>query len=323
MKKLMQVTVIFLGICSFGCDSKQELEEESIVEIDKFEQLKNQGDITGSLNPFPLVDQPAYAPVHELDYLRDDELVFITKACGLVQVFPHRSMHVEVVNDISHGTAFAITYCPITRSGVSWNRLVGEDTLLLTASGYLFRENLMPLDLKSGSIWSQMQLRGKSGTYSQMEVLTYPLIETNWQTVREFFPGADVFVHSDQLKSGSSFQLEQEMGIIGRKRVQLFSMDMFPGEIGLLQTAASPGGKVVVLGSVDFHYMTAFNTSYIMEAVEGEFPVVMKDETGSYWNVFGEAVSGERGGEKLQSPVFFTAAPWAWLDLYENVTYFD
>ena len=60
-----------------------------------------------------------------------------------------------------------------------------------------------------------------------------------------------------------------------------------------------------------------------MEAVEGEFPVVLKDETDSYWNIFGEAVSGERGGEKLPSPVYYTAARWAWLDLYENVTYFD
>ena len=61
--------------------------------------------------------------------------------------------------------------------------------------------------------------------------------------------------------------------------------------------------------------MVAFTTSYKM--------VVMKDETGSRWTIFGEAVSGERGGEKLQSPVYYTAARWAWLDLYESVTYFD
>lgn len=80
---------------------------------------------------------------------------------------------------------------------------------------------------------------------------------------------------------------------------------------------------MVVIGSEKHHYMVAFNTPYKLEAVEGEFPVVLKDETDSYWNIFGEAVRGERGGEKLPSPVYYTAAAWAWLDLYENVTYFD
>ncbi|MCK4745987.1 MAG: hypothetical protein KAT15_03090, partial [Bacteroidales bacterium] len=70
------------------------------------------------------------------------------------------------------------------------------------------------------------------------------------------------------------------------------------------------------------HYIVAFQTTYEMEAVEGEFPVIMKDETGTYWTIFGEAVSGERGGERLESPVFYTAADWAWKDLFDEITYF-
>ena len=159
MRRFIQMGIISLAVYCFGCDSKTEDGEESFSTINEIEQLKMQGDITGSLNPFELYDFPSYVPTHELDFMRDEELVFMTKACGYVQVFPHRSMHVEVVNDISHGIAFAITYCPITRSGISWNRVVGEDTLLLTASGYLYRENLMPLDLNTGSIWSQMLLK--------------------------------------------------------------------------------------------------------------------------------------------------------------------
>ena len=323
MRRFIQMGMIGLVLSCSGCDSKQEQQEESFAAMGEFELLKSQGDISGSLNPFKLIDSPSYLPTHEIDYIRDEELVFISKACGYVQVFPHRSMRVEVVNDISHGIAFAITYCPITRSGIGWNRVVGKDTLLLTASGYLYRENLMPLDLNSGSIWSQMLLRGMSGVHSQEEIVTYPLIETSWKTVRESFPWADVFIYNNGLKSGSNFQLEQELGIISRERVQLFTLDMFPGEIGMLQTTVNPGGRVVVIGSTTHHYMVAFTTTYKMEVVEGKFPVVLKDETDSYWNIFGEAVSGERGGEKLPSPVYYTAAGWAWLDLYENVSYFE
>jgi len=49
----------------------------------------------------------------------------------------------------------------------------------------------------------------------------------------------------------------------------------------------------------------------------------MKDETGTLWNIFGEAVSGERKGERLRSPLYFTAAEWAWKDLYDQVDYFQ
>lgn len=323
MQKISLLLLLFLGITNHGCDSELQASEEFNKEISEMERLRNQGLVNGSLNPFPLVDNPLYASVHEMDYLRDDELVFITKACGLVQVFPHRNLHVEVVNDLTHGTYFAITYCPITRSGIGWNRLIEQDTLLLTASGYLYKENLMPLDLETGSIWSQMLLRGVSGKHSRVEALTFPLIETTWKTVKDYFPGGQVFVNESALKSESVHSQKQDLGIVSREGVELFSLDMFPGEVGIIKTVAQPGGEVMVLGSVDFNYMTAFYTTYEMEVVEGEFPVVLKDETGSYWNLFGEAVSGERGGETLQSPSYYTAAPWAWMDLYEHVTYFD
>jgi len=58
-----------------------------------------------------------------------------------------------------------------------------------------------------------------------------------------------------------------------------------------------------------------------MEAVEGQFPVIMKDEQGTLWNLFGEAVSGTRGGEKLQAPLAYTAADWAWRAHFEEVRY--
>lgn len=31
-----------------------------------------------------------------------------------------------------------------------------------------------------------------------------------------------------------------------------------------------------------------------MGPVEGEFPIIKKDATGTFWNVFGEAMNGEQ-----------------------------
>ena len=325
MRQVFFMCMTTLLLLSQSCESDADQgEQESRQDLlkDRFEQLKKQGDIKGVLDPFELIENPAYSPVHEVDYIRDEELVFLTRACGYVQVFPYRSMHVEVVNEVAHGVHMAVTFCPITRSGLGLDRIVGEDTLLLTASGYLYRENLMPLDVHTGSIWSQMLFTGFSGKHEREQMRTFSLIETTWATVKQYFPGAGVYVNKSLTKSAQGLPVGQEMGIVGNDEVELFTLDMFQGEIKLLQSVVSPGGRVLVAGSQTNSDMVPFFTYYKMQAVEGEFPVIMKDDTGTRWNVFGEAVSGERGGEKLQSPVFFSAADWAWRDLYESVSYF-
>ena len=68
---------------------------------------------------------------------------------------------------------------------------------------------------------------------------------------------------------------------------------MFPGEITLHSSIVISGGAIVVLGSTQYQYMLAFRTTYSMEPVEGEFPI------------------------------YYTAADWAWRDLYENVVVFQ
>ena len=337
MRRLIFITVISGFLFSSGCETGAELDDEKTFLVDSFQQRIIDDEVNGQLSPFELIENPAYSPIHEVDYMNDDELVFISKACGYVLVYPHRSMYVEIVNEEAHGVLMAVTYCPITRSGISWNRVLGNDTLLLTASGYLFRENLMPLDVNSGSIWSQMRLLGMSGEHNNKTIETLPLIETTWETVREHFPGAGVYTNKSLFKSSSSSDdsklksllIGQEFGILSRdvrnpsqNDVMLFTQDLFPGEIKLHTTLVQPGGSVVVAGSEMHHYIVAFQTTYEMEAVEGEFPVIMKDETGTYWTIFGEAVSGERGGERLESPVFYTAADWAWKDLFDEITYF-
>ncbi len=138
--------------------------------------------------------------------------------------------------------------------------------------------------------------------------------------MKDYFPSAGVYIVDSFSKS--SPQYEQEFGIIGRNETVLFTRDMFPGEITLISTSLPSGSRVVVAGSTTHRYMLAFNTNYKMEAVVGRFPVIMKDETGTLWNIFGEAVSGERGGEQLKSPLAYTAADWAWAELIENVRYY-
>ena len=116
---------------------------------------------------------------------------------------------------------------------------------------------------------------------------------------------------------------EQQLGIIGLEEVQTFSPDMFPGEITIYKSAVNPGGSVVVAGSSRYGYMLAFRTTYMMEPVEGQFPVIMQDESGTLWNIFGEGVQGAHNGEVLEAPLYYAAADWAWRDLFDRVRLFE
>ncbi|MCP4312615.1 MAG: DUF3179 domain-containing protein [Bacteroidetes bacterium] len=319
MRSLVLTGGLIMIVSLSACENKVE-DKPLNEQADQFLQLIARGEVKGELRPFDLVENPTYRSVHEVDFLQDDEYVFLSKACGYILVYPHRSMYVEVVNEESNGVYMAVTYCPITRSGICFDRLQGGDTLLLTASGYLFRENMVPLDLQTGSLWSQMQLRGMRGKHQREVARTIPLVETSWKTIKDYFPSAGVYIVESFSKSSPNY--EQEFGIVGLNETELFTLDMFPGEISLHTTSVRPEGKVIVAGSTIHRYMVAYLTNYLMVAVEGRFPVIMKDETGTLWNIFGEAVSGERGGEQLKSPVAYTAADWAWDELLVNVKYF-
>jgi hypothetical protein len=296
-----------------------------------FQEIEWEQDVTGQLHPFDLIQDPDYTSVNDLDYLDDKELVLVTRFFGELFVYPLRFMLVEVVNEEMGGIYSAITYCPITKSAVAWNRLVENDTLLLTASGYLLRDNLMPLDLRSGSIWSQMRLVGMHGKHDKVSIQTLPMFETSWLTVKTYFPEALVFIHDPLQKSaweasaafgGESF-IDRRFGILGRTQVEVFDFQLFSGEIVLHSTLIQPGGNVVVAGSSEKQFVVAFRTNYSMEPAEGQFPIIMRDETGTGWNIFGEAVDGERKGEQLDSPVYYTASHWAWEALFARVNEFN
>ena len=278
--RMRAIMTIAAGFIVFGsCDTVSDLNQDKPNDT-PFQEIEWEEDVTGQLLPWELIQNPGHTPANAIDFLDDNELVFITKASGSVFAYPLRFMLIEVVNEDTDGVLTAVTYCPLTRSAIAWNRILGSDTLLLTASGYLLRDNLMPLDLNSGSIWSQMRLVGMRGKHDKMTVETVPLFETSWKTVREHFPNASVFTNNRLQKSssdGNSYETGEvftgrQFGILGRRNVELFTPDMFPGEIKLQTTTVNPGGNIVVAGSSELKYITAFQTSYTMEAVEGDFP---------------------------------------------------
>jgi len=282
--------------------------------------------ISGSFAPFDLVNQPIYKNWTSAGDTASNEYVLVFKTDHQVFIYPHFAMHVEAVNDIQNDIPFAITYCPQTGSGIALQRVYGNDTLLLAASGYLYLDNLMPWDSISGSVFSQMLMKSVQGKMDGMEWHSLPLLQIKRYKAYEAFPDALIFDSNcsaciDSLQNNSNHRSfsgglpgDLRFGILGLKGVATFSYSSFADSVSIKNYLS-----YIVAGSEKDGFIMAFQKTYTMTAVQHQFPVIMQDDAGGLWNVFGESISGPHKGEKLSSPPSYVAHDWAWHDFFDHV----
>lgn len=182
---MKKVVSIFAFILVFTCSKSDENQDANQQEINEWAVDKNS--ITGKFSLFPLVIDPEYDTVSNIN-LPDNELVGIMKFGSEIRIYPYVfTFDTEVVNDTYQGQKYVFSYCPITKSAVSFTR-----TGVFRASGYLFKDNVTPWDDQTESIWSQMLFVGIKGDRVNEKLNTIPVIETNWATVKTYFPNAKV-----------------------------------------------------------------------------------------------------------------------------------
>ncbi len=132
------------------------------------------------------------------EYLADTDLVLGIVTSEGARAYPHNVLwwH-EVVNEEVGGEAFAITFCPLTGSGLRFDRrgFVEGESVRLGVSGLLYNSNLVLWDRETETLWSQMRIeaiRGDArGSVSPLE----PVHEMSWRAWRSLHP--DTLVVSD------------------------------------------------------------------------------------------------------------------------------
>lgn len=71
----------------------------------------------------PSIDNPQFVPLNQAGYVGDNRLVAGIKIGDVVRAYPHQMMdRHEIANDKIGNTSFALTYCPLTGTGIGWNR---------------------------------------------------------------------------------------------------------------------------------------------------------------------------------------------------------
>lgn len=331
MKKLILISISFLLL--FSC-SNSDLDVSS-----ETEWLVDREEVTGQLNLFPLANQPKFNSVSEV-ILADGELVAMINIGNEVRVYPYAFTNpFEVINDVVNSVNISVSYCPITKSGICFNRNVNNDVSNFRASGYLFKDNLMPYDEETETIWSQMLQQAVFGPLKGTRLNTINLIETKWSTVKENFDFAKVFVGD---KNGFAKNLNAPgpgggddvngadapedgnfvYGVFYKSNsndLGIFEYDQFSGT--KIYDLTDGNRNIIVVGEASKGIVSSYYTAEQgqFEELHGEFPIVMINKNNnSKYNIFGVAVSGPDAGQRLESPRSFVAIWWAWKEFYNN-----
>lgn len=301
----------------------------------------------------PSISSPFFITAEEATFLDNNDLVLGIKVGDDIRAYPHPILdwH-EIVNDRIGDLQVAITYCPLTGTGVGWDRTMEGEITSFGVSGLLYNTNLIPYDRRTDSNWSQMLLKCVNGEMIGTKIKTHQLVETSWKTWKTIFPETKVMStqtgynrNYDRYPYGNYrtnheslfFPVEFEdnrlpwkervLGVILGGDAKAYRFENFPESgVGVVNDGFA-GMNIVVAGSRNMNFMVAFKRSLkdgqslTFRPVEDALPVVMTDQEGNMWNIFGEAISGPRTGTQLPAVDAFIGYWVAWGAFYPDLRY--
>ena len=258
----------------------------------------------------------------------------------------------EIANDTLGGVPVSVTFCPLCNSAVAFDRRVGDATLDFGVSGNLRNSDLVMWDRQTESWWQQLTGEGIVGTYAGYRLDLVPTQIVSWSDFKTAFPDADVLSretghHRDYGRnpyygydrvdqSPFLFDGRPDDRLLPMERVAALVLDGHPlafpfmtlEQEGAVNYEAN-GRNIVVLFQPGT--ASALDQSRIADSRDvgstGVFDAVLDghtltfrvdgdsfvdEQTGSAWNVLGQAVSGPLAGKSLTPIVHGNHFWFAW-----------
>jgi hypothetical protein len=122
-------------------------------------------------------------------YLEDSDFVFGVEIDGEPRAYPHNIYwwH-EIHNDRIGDREYAVSFCPLTGSGIVFDGQHDGGPIRFGVSGRLYNANLVMFDPQTGTFWSQMLGRGIKGERIGEHLERLPVVETTWERWKEMHP---------------------------------------------------------------------------------------------------------------------------------------
>lgn len=136
-----------------------------------------------SKDGIPSIDNPKFESAAEADkWLNDNDLVLGLSFNGVVKTYPHRILNWhEIVNDFAGDIPIAVTYCPLCRTGIVYERVISGEIVEFGISGKLYKSDLVMYDRKTDTYWSQVLGQGIKGELAGMKLKAIPVDTVRWK----------------------------------------------------------------------------------------------------------------------------------------------
>lgn len=298
----------------------------------------------------PAIDSPKFEDIEAADeWLENDWPVMFFENNGDARAYPLAILiwH-EIVNDEVGGMPVSLTFCPLCNATIAFNRTQPDGTVLdFGTTGNLRNSDLVMYDRQTFSWWQQFTGEAIVGdlTGTQLEFLPSQIIA--WEDFKESRPGGKVlsretghvrsygrnpYAGYDSVNSNPFFPIpgggddrlrpmERVVALEGHNVAYPFSHleevevlnDEIDGEKIVVfwqsGTKSTFGNNGPDTGSTGVFSREVNNEKLTFSTAENGF---IDTETGTIWNLLGEAIEGPLAGEQLQHVVSAEHFWFAW-----------
>jgi len=313
------------------------------------------------IDGIPSLENPRFTIASEVEFLQDGRRVTAIRIDDDIRAYPHQIMdHHEIVNDSFDDIDVAVTFCPLTGTSIGIERNLGGNSVEYGVSGLLFRNNLIMYDRFSTSFWSQMQLRSVGGDFGGIDVNVVQVIETDWATWKQMYPNSRVlntntgsernysgFLYGSEYTTNDQqiiFPINNNDDRLNRKdrvhailpsganqnvEVKAYTLKDFSDGTVIVNDSFM-GNDYLIIGNLEHDFINAFRLSNAFEQ-SLEFTVlddpsgnvIMTDQAGNEWDIFGYAVSGPNEGEQLTPARSYTGYWFALADFFPEIELYN
>jgi hypothetical protein len=299
----------------------------------------------------PAIDNPVFESVADADtWLGFDWPVMFFELDGVARAYPLAILiQHEIVNDVVGDTPVALTFCPLCNSTIAFDRRLADGTVLdFGTTGNLRNSDLVMYDRQTRSWWQQFTGEGIVGemTGTVLEVLPSQII--GWSEFKERHPEGEVLSRNtghvrnygrnpyagydsignnpflfDGDLDGRLPAVERVVAIeidgtdIAYPFTQLSELQVLNDSVqGIPLTVFWQSGTASTFGSSG---QDTGSTAVYLRELDGQvlsFQSALEGfrdvETGSLWNIFGEAVEGPLAGSQLEQVISAEHFWFAW-----------
>lgn len=269
----------------------------------------------------PSIDNPKFISANDAR-LEDFELVLGLEINGDVRAYPLNILvwH-EIVNDNVGGEPVAVTYCPLCFTNQVFKRTIDGQVVEFGTSGKLYNSNLVMYDRTSETLWSQALGQAIAGDHAGRKLERIPFDVAYWKEWKALYPESQVLSqdtgfgrpygadpYGDYYTSPDIwFPVSHRDDRLGPKEIvvglendgtyRAYSLQQVEDDHVINDVINS---RSIALVSLHPFMARAYDRTVDGQTLEFQHDNgKIVDQTGSVWNFDGEAIEGERKGEKL------------------------